>query len=203
MKFFCAVVFAAGVALLSPATLPALAKTLVVDKAAAPLDEYFGAQKMSAIGIRMRIDSLGRQYHAHMLSDGDLMHDATIAEASLRAWNVRYPRDPWLAPTAFHLAQLYAQVQSPAGRASATSMLHFTADTFGKTRFGHLSRLRLAQGFPPLRPDSGASPAAGSAASPGPSTPAMSASPDAGASPSDTSPVAPSVAPSPGRSAPA
>ena len=106
---------------------------------------------MSALSIRMRIDELGRRYHARTISDADLVHDASLADAALHAWRDRYPRDPWLAPTAFHLEQLFGAVQSPEARADATTELHYIVASFGTTRYGHLSRLRLAQGFPALR----------------------------------------------------
>ncbi len=172
-------------------SLAAGAKT-AVDRSAAPADEYFGTQKMSALGIRMRVDALGRMYHARTIADNDLIHDASLAEASLRNWDERYPRDPWLAPTAFHLEQLYAAVQSSDGRTHATSLLHSIVGTFGTTRFGHLSRLRLAQGFPPLQNESPVvltSPTATGANSPAPSdAPTGATSPAPLASPSASLP---------------
>jgi hypothetical protein len=168
-----------------------------IDKSAAPLDEYFGAQKMSALGIRMRIDDLGRRYHAHMLGDADALHDALITENSYRAWAGRYPRDRWLAPTAFHLEQLYAELQLPEARSHAMSMLHFVAGTFGATKYGHLSRLRLAQGFPALGPLSVVSPSAAPLESASPSAAEASQSPAPGNVASPAPPAAPSAAPSP------
>jgi hypothetical protein len=159
---------AAAAAPTPPAKTAPKPKAPVVDMSAAPADDYFGPQKMSALGIRMRIDSLGRRYHARTLSDVDLLHDAAIAEGAVRVWNSRYPRDPWLAPTAFHLAQLYAEIPSADGRAHAATMLRFVGDTFAATRYGHLSRLRLAQGFPPLPAEAAAS---GAPASPEASSP--------------------------------
>lgn len=173
----------AALAVLVASPLVALAKAHVVDTSAAPLDEYFGPQKMSAIGVRMRIDALGRRYHARQTTDGDLLHDGEITEASLRAWDAKYPRDPWLAPTAYHLEQLYALVPSPEGHARAMTMLHFVVDTFGSTRFGHLGRLRLAQGFPQPTPraDASAQPAVAASGEPTgavpPPVPASSAAP--------------------------
>jgi len=125
-----------------------------VDRSAAPADQYFGAQKMSALGIRMKVDALGRRYHARNISDDDLLHDASSAEASLQAWARQFPRDPWLAPTAFHLEQLDQTVQSPAARAQAIALLHYIVQKFGNTKYAHLSRLRLAQGFPALHGES-------------------------------------------------
>ena len=121
-----------------------------IDHSDAPADEYFGPQKMSALSIRMRIDELGRRYHARTISDGDLVHDASLADTAMHAWHDRYPRDSWLAPTAFHLEQLYQVVQSQEARAAATAELRYIVTNFGTTKYAHLSRLRLAQGFPAL-----------------------------------------------------
>ncbi len=170
---------------------PLGATAAMVDRSAAPADEYFGAQKMSALGIRMRVDALGRRYHARTISDDDLLHDAAIAEASLRAWAQRFPRDPWLAPTAFHLEQLDQTVQSPAARAQATGLLRYIAQNYGKTKYGHLSRVRLAQGFPPLHGETVVT-----------ATPNPYESPSASSSPSAASlPASPVAAPAAGASA--
>lgn len=152
---------------------------------------------MSALSIRMRIDALGRRYHARTIADADLVHDASLADAALHAWHDRYPRDPWLAPTAFHLEQLYQVVQSPDARADATAELHYIAANFGNTRYAHMSRLRLAQGFPSLVTESAIS------ATPNPyqtqatasASPSPSATGSATAQPSGA-PPAPSHAPS-------
>ena len=154
----------------APATVSAAAKPAT---ASAPADEYFGPQKMSALGIRERIDVLGRRYHARTATDGDLVHDAEIAQASLAVWSARYPHDPWLAPTTFHLEQLYAAIQSPEARAHATTLLHTLAGTYGATNYGHVSRLRLAQGWPALHAESAVVSPAPTAAAAAPETSAM------------------------------
>ena len=165
-----------------------------IDHSAAPADEYFGPQKMSALSIRMRIDELGRRYHARTISDADLLHDASLADAALHVWRDHYPRDSWLAPTAFHLEQLYQAVQSPEARAAATAELKYVAANFGSTTYAHMSRLRLAQGFPALRSETTVlatpNPYASAAATAGASA-APSAAPDATASPASTSTTAP------------
>ncbi len=164
---------------------------------AAPADEYFGAQKMSAIGIRMRVDALGRQYHARTIADSDLVHDATMAEQSMIAWHAKYPNDPWLPSAAFHLEQLFQTVQSNDARAEATKMLHFVANNFSKTTFAHASRIRLAQGFPALQPETAlvASPAPAAPVPAGTMADSVSASPSPAAA--STAPVGAQPAGSP------
>ncbi len=52
--------------------------------------------------------------------------------------------------TAFELEQLYQAVQSTNARSHATAVLKFIVKAAPQSRQAHLSRLRLAQGFPPL-----------------------------------------------------
>jgi len=116
----------------------------------APADEYFGPVKYSAISIRTKIDSLSRSYKYRWESDASIVHDADLVAASYTAWAHKYPHDAWLAPTAYHLAQLYAVVQSPTARDRARAEYAYVARTFPKTSEGKSSRQRLAQGFRPL-----------------------------------------------------
>jgi len=121
--------------------------------ALAPLDAYFGPFRLSAIVIRHRLDALGVRYHSRTISDGDLIHDARILEAAVDVWQRQYPRDSWIVPTIYHLEQLYQAVQTNDARAHATTLLKLLIETYPQTPQAHLSRLRLAQGFPPLHPE--------------------------------------------------
>jgi hypothetical protein len=134
---------AALVACAVPAAAPAASTDAAVD-------EYFGPFHMSALQIRMKIGDLGRRYHARTISDHDLIHDAAMDEAALRIWRNKYPKDTWLAPTAFHLEQLYQAVQSDEARKHARSLLAYIDRYFHDTKYGTIARLRIAQGFPPL-----------------------------------------------------
>jgi hypothetical protein len=120
----------------------------------AAADEYFGPFHMSALQIRMKIGDLGRRYNARTISDHDLIHDAALEEAALRIWRNKYPKDTWLAPTAFHLEQLFQAVQSDEARKHATSLLAYIDRYFHDTKYGKIARLRIAQGFPPLHEES-------------------------------------------------
>lgn len=163
----------------------------------APADRYFGQLHMSAIGIRMRIDVLGRRYSARSESDADILHDARDVKSALDAWLDRYPKDTWAAPTSFHLAELYADVQTPEARSMARDEFAYVGSHYASTRYGHLSRRRLAQGFPPLHDESPvvATPGPSSMPSGAPTTPASGASPQA--SPAATPSPAASASPSP------
>jgi hypothetical protein len=122
----------------------------------APADEYFGRFKMSPLSIRSRLDSLARRYHERSIDDADLLHDAGLAEVSIRAWREGYPSDAWLPSTAFRLEQLYQAVQTETARVRAHDMLLFVVRYFGSTSYGRISRVRLARGFPPLHAEAAA-----------------------------------------------
>ncbi len=141
---FLALVFALSTALAGAATT----------RGNAPVDEYFGRLKMSALYIRQRVDQLAARYRQRTESDDDLVHDAGDVRGSLEDWLQKFPRDSWGPPTVFHLAQLYAEIQTPQARALAKSALREVATRFPQTSYGHLARMRLAQGFPALQAES-------------------------------------------------
>ncbi len=138
--------------LAADAVTPAPVPTAQPDRLArlAPADTYFGPFGMSPLSIRSTIGLLGREYHWRTISDHDLLRKALITEDALRRWRDRYPDDPWLAPTFFHLEQLYQAVQSDEARKHATAILKAIVAYYPNTKQGHLSRARLAGGFPPL-----------------------------------------------------
>ncbi len=188
---------------------PAVAKS-----ADAPADEYFGPFKYSAISVRTKINALGRSYHERWSDDASIVHDALLVESSYRAWAEKYPKDRWLAPTAFHLAQLFQDVQTQDARSHARSMYELVVKNFPTSKEAHLARLRLSQGFPALHDESPvsptpapygpASPVPGASAVPGASTvpgtaPVPGASPGSSPAPAASPTAAP--APSPAASA--
>ena len=169
-----------------PAKVPAVSKS-----PDAPADEYFGPFKYSAISVRTKINALGRSYHERWSDDASIVHDALLVESSYRAWAHKYPKDRWMAPTAYHLAQLYQDVQTQDARNHARAMYEFLAKNYPASKEAHYARLRLRQGFPALHDESPVSPTP----SPyGPASPAPSASPPASAAPAS---AAPSPKPSP------
>jgi hypothetical protein len=120
----------------------------------APADSYFGPFGMSPLSIRSTIGLLGREYHERTISDHDLLRKALLTEDALRKWRTAYARDTWLPPTFFHLEQLYQTVQTEEARKHATAILNDIVGNYPGSKEGHLSRLRLGAGFPPLVPES-------------------------------------------------
>lgn len=164
------------------------------NSADAPADRSFGPFKYTAISVRTKIGALGRAYNERWADDASLVHDAGLVESSFRVWAQQFPKDRWLAPTAFHLAQLYQEIQTQDARSHALAMYQYVAKTFPATKEGHLARLRLAQGFPPLHAESAVSP------TPAPyGSAAPSAAPEPSAVPGGS--PAPGASPAPGTSA--
>jgi len=183
-----AVTAAAAIAAPKAANLPAPATS-----ADAPADEYFGAFKYSAISVRMKINALGRSYQERWAGDASIVHDALLVESSYRAWAAKYPKDRWLAPTAYHLAQLYQDVQTQDARNHARAMYEFLVKNYPASKEAHLARQRLSQGFPALHGESPVSPTP----SPyGPASPVPGASPAASSGPSAVPSAGPATVPS-------
>jgi hypothetical protein len=172
----------------------------VTKSADAPADEYFGPFKYSAISVRTKINALGRSYHERWSDDASILHDALLVESSYRAWAEKYPKDRWLAPTAFHLAQLYQDVQTQDARTHARAMYELVAKNFPTSKEAHFARLRLSQGFPALHEESPVSP---TPAPYGPASPVPGASPGSSPAPAASSTVAPAPATSGAPAAPA
>ena len=121
------------------------------------------------------------------------MHDALLVESSFRAWAAKYPKDRWLAPTAYHLAQLYQDVQTQDARNHARAMYEFVAKNYPTSKEAHYARLRLSQGFPALHDESPVSPTP----SPyGPASPVPGTSPPPSTTPATVPSGAPATAPS-------
>jgi|SRR5947209_3929176 len=177
------------------------AMAVVAKDTDAPADEYFGPFKYSALSVRSKITSLGRTYRERWADDASIVHDAGLVESSFRVWAQKYPKDRWLAPTAFHLAQLYQEVQTDDARSHARAMYEFVAQNYPTSKEAHFARLRLRHGFPPLHPEPPVSPTPSPYGTPGATTSstAPSAAPGA-ASPSPAPPAAPSASPAPVRS---
>jgi hypothetical protein len=187
----------------------ALAAGAAAKSTDAPADEYFGPFKYSAISVRSKITALGRSYRERWADNASIVHDALLLESSYKVWAQKYPQDVWLAPTAFHLAQLYQEVQTQDARNHARAMYAYVAKTYPKSKEAHFARLRLQQGFPPLHDETPVAPtpnpyasAQASAAPSGSAAPTASGAPAASAAPAATSASgAPSASTAPGASA--
>jgi hypothetical protein len=166
----------------------------------APADRTFGPFKYTPISTRTKIGALGRAYRERWADDASILHDAVLVESSLRAWAQQYPRDRWLAPTAYHLAQLYQELQTNEARAKAREMYDYLAKTFPASKEAHRARARLQAGFPPLQIEPAVSPTPNpyAPATPTP-TPTATPTPEPTATPTPAPTPTPTPTPKPRR----
>jgi hypothetical protein len=179
----------------------AVTMSAVASSSDAPADESFGPFKYSPISVRTKITALGRSYRERWADNASIVHDAGLVESSFRVWAQKYPKDRWLAPTAYHLAQLYQELQTDDARRHARAMYEFLVKNYPSSKEAHLARLRLQQGFPAVHAESPVSPTpnpyASAAASPEPTASAAPASPSVSpASSASPASAMPSPAPS-------
>jgi hypothetical protein len=165
----------------------------------APLDQYFGRLKMSAVRIRYEIMQLRPRYETHKLLPEETQHLLDLDANAFYAWAAAYPKDSWLASTGYMLGNLYAELPGTAARDSAVKAYTFVKTRFPKTTYAKESVALLHRGVP-VRPDPAwaAAMRASRAATAAPS-PAGTSAPVASASPV---PAASSVTPSAQASAP-
>ena len=87
-----------------------------VNFGSAPADEYFGPYQQSVLEIRNRLNDYDKLDTLTMLdpSVGGYLDHLQVA---IRAWQQKYPRDPWLPQILAHLMREYWR----AGQASSSS----------------------------------------------------------------------------------
>ncbi len=98
-------------ALLLPAT-PAFAADL---SQMAPADEYFGHYRLSVLGIANTIrdatSRLDEGRAAQPIFDGPLV----FAQDAIRAWETKFPNDPWIPRDLLALEAAYVHAGTPHG----------------------------------------------------------------------------------------
>lgn len=187
-------------------TLALLAAVVLLAATSAPVDQYFGKLKMSALRIRYEIVSIRDRYETHKMLPEEAMHLALLTEDAFDDWSHKFPKDTWLASTAYLFAQLYAELPGPTARNHAVGLYTYVTSHWANTRYASESRNALHRGVA-VRPDPAwaagrRTEAASHTPSPSPSpqvsgSTSPSASPSAPASPSPS--PSPSAAPSPAR----
>lgn len=168
-----------------------LSAVVLLAATGAPSDQYFGKLKMSALRIRYEIVSIRDRYETHKILPEDALHLALLTEDAFDDWAHKYPKDSWLASTAYMFATVYAEMPGTTARDRAVALFTFVKSHFPNTRYASESRNALHQGVP-VRPDPAwaAQRRAEQASHTGSPSPAASA-------PSGSASTAPSVSPSP------
>lgn len=176
-------------------TLALLSAAVLLAATSAPVDQYFGKLKMSALRIRYEVVSIRDRYETHKMLPEDAMHLALLTEEAFDDWARKYPKDSWLASTGYMFAKVYAELPGAAARDRAVGLFTYVKSHFPNTRYASESRDALHRGVP-VRPD----PAwASQRRAEHTASPPPAASPSTAASPAPSGPAsaAPSTSPSP------
>lgn len=139
---------------------------------------------MSSLRIRYEVMQLKARYETHRLLPNEVEHLLLFTEDALHDWAAQYPKDPWLASTAFEIAQLYAELPGATARDRGVALLVYVKSHFRTTPYARKSRDQLRRGLTikPL-PAWAITPSPSPVASPKPSTPQPSAAPSPSATP--------------------
>ena len=84
--------------------------------ALAPLDEYFGKQKMSPLGIENTIHDTSLRVRYDPAHAARYYQGLESAEDALHDWARKYPKDPWLAGRAYYMSHCFLVHAHSAGR---------------------------------------------------------------------------------------
>jgi hypothetical protein len=176
-------------------TLALLSAAVLLAAASAPMDQYFGKLKMSALRIRYEVVSIRDRYETHKMLPEDAMHLALLTEDAFDDWARKYPKDSWLPSTGYMFAKVYAELPGATARDHAVELFTFVKSHFPDTRYASESRDALHRGIP-VRPD----PAWAAQRRAEPAAHTASPSPAASPAPSGSASAAPSASPSPSAS---
>ncbi|MFN2450406.1 MAG: hypothetical protein ABR508_11575 [Candidatus Baltobacteraceae bacterium] len=112
----------------------------------APADEYFGRLHLSAIVVRHRVFALKDDLHHARQQPDAVANDAQDVQDALNDWARRFPRDPWIPPTAWNLATLYEELPGPDAQKRAVAVLQNIREKYAATAFAGYAQRDLARG---------------------------------------------------------
>ncbi|MFN2528040.1 MAG: hypothetical protein ABR584_04925 [Candidatus Baltobacteraceae bacterium] len=117
----------------------------------APADKYFGRLKYSALRVRFTTQQLKTAYERHKKLPGDVEHMAAFTVEAFYEWAHTYPKDRWLASSAYGIAQLYEELPGTGARSEALRLLTFISTSYPGTLQARASARDLRGGLP-VRP---------------------------------------------------
>ena len=101
--------------------------------------------KMSILGIRNEIHLLGMEYDVNHDAHAKIVGMATQAEASLLAWEKKYPSDTMLARHVYLLEHLYASIQASDGQTKAIATAQWLFVRYPKSWYAKNLKMTLAR----------------------------------------------------------
>jgi hypothetical protein len=130
---------------------PAFAQTNSALSQYAPADEYFGPLQMSVLGIRNQLQDMDRLYRTSPDEADAIIGKVAMAEASLRDWESKYPKDPALARYVYQLCKLYQKINLDFAREKSVDahmwlFSRYAQTSYAKDELRHMSEQQSMHG---------------------------------------------------------
>jgi hypothetical protein len=118
--------------------LPVFADQKTVD---APVDEYFGRQKISTLGIDNMIRDTDQQESSDPTMAPRLYGGLITAEDALEDWAVKYPHDSWIPKRAYEMSHLFWRMHSAEANVAADRCRELLFKQFPSSRYAALAHV--------------------------------------------------------------
>jgi len=114
----------------------------------APLDEYFGRLKMSVLGVRNKVTTLGLDADLHPEHDRAVLGQSLWVEDAMRDWARKYPYDHWLPRYAYALETMYEKIPGDEAHRRAIRQVDYITAYFPGSAYARIGRAKLVAGVP-------------------------------------------------------
>lgn len=119
--------------------------------ALAPLDEYFGKEKLSPLGIENTIHDTSLRVRYHPANAGQYYQTLESAEDALHDWARKYPKDPWLPGRAYFMSHVFWSMHTPLADAAAHRCRLLLFTQFQDSHWSVLAERETQDSIAPIR----------------------------------------------------
>lgn len=109
----------------------------------APADEYFGRYNMSVLGIANSIRDAGKRADEGSNATSMLNGPLAFAADAVRAWEAKYPSDPWIPRDLLALESVYVRIHTDASLTLAVRTQKWLASDYPRSEAAEQGRLAL------------------------------------------------------------
>jgi len=111
----------------------------------APAEEYFGPRKLNVLGIRSELADMDRLYDAHPDQAEAIIGNVAMVEASLRAWEGKYPSDPTRAQYVYQVCRIYQKIDRDVARQKSMDAHIWLFSRYAQTSYAKDELRRIAE----------------------------------------------------------
>jgi hypothetical protein len=111
----------------------------------APADEYFGKFQLSVLGIANTIRDAGLRAESGAAPQTMIDGPLAFATDAIKAWESRYPRDPWIAKDLLALENVELRLPAGAGLRLAEKTEAWLVSDYPSTSYAATGRAQIAQ----------------------------------------------------------